>query len=197
LLAEEVGGAPLGEQIRARFLDPLGLRNTWYQPSEPATSDVAHGYRFASAAKDATPIDLSDGTPLMPFTSVVTAAGGAGGLASSSSDLARWARSLYAGRVLSPASVDALVGDISRTEPYKPRVPYGLGVQRLVIDGAPSLGHSGRLLGFRSAVRWLPDQDIAIAVLTNQSRTDPGVFVSALLKIAREGDACVNCESQR
>ncbi len=197
LLAEEVGGAPLGEQIRARFLDPLGLRNTWYQPSEPATSDVAHGYRFASAAKDATPIDLSDGTPLMPFTSVVTAAGGAGGLASSSSDLARWARSLYAGRVLSPASVDALVGDISRTEPYKPRVPYGLGVQRLVIDGAPSLGHSGRLLGFRSAVRWLTDQDIAIAVLTNQSRTDPGVFVSALLKIAREGDACVNCESQR
>jgi D-alanyl-D-alanine carboxypeptidase len=197
LLAEEVGGAPLGEQIRTRFLDPLGLQHTWYQPSEAPTSDVAHGYRFTSAAKDATPIDLSDGTRLVPFTSVVTAAGGAGGFASSSSDLARWARALYAGRVLSPASVDSLVGDISRTAPYKPRVPYGLGVQRLVIDGAPSLGHSGRLLGFRSAVRWLPDEDIAISVLTNQSRTDPGVFVTALLKIAREGAACVNCESQR
>jgi D-alanyl-D-alanine carboxypeptidase len=197
LLAEEVGGAPLGEQIRTRFLDPLGLRHTWYQPSEAPTSDVAHGYRFTSAAKDATPIDLSDGTRLVPFTSVVTAAAGAGGFASSSSDLARWARALYAGRVLSPASVDALVGDISRTAPYKPRVPYGLGVQRLVIDGAPSLGHSGRLLGFRSAVRWLPDDGIAISVLTNQSRTDPGVFVTALLKIAREGAACVNCESQR
>jgi D-alanyl-D-alanine carboxypeptidase len=197
LLAEEVGGAPLGEQIRTRFLDPLGLRHTWYQPSEAPTSDVAHGYRFTSAAKDATPIDLSDGTRLVPFTSVVTAAAGAGGFASNSSDLARWARSLYAGRVLSPASVDALVGDITRTAPYKPRVPYGLGVQRLVIDGAPSLGHSGRLLGFRSAVRWLPDDDIAIAVLTNQSRTDPGVFVTALLKIARAGGACVNCESQR
>ena len=197
LLAEKVGGAPLGEQIRTRFLDPLGLRHTWYQPSEAPTSDVAHGYRFASAAKGATPIDLSDGTQIVPFTSVVTAAGGAGGLASSSSDLARWARALYAGRVLSPASVDALVGDISLTAPYKPRVPYGLGVQRLVIDGASSLGHSGRLLGFRSAVRWLPDDDIAIAVLTNQSRTDPGVFVTALLKIAREGAGCVNCASQR
>jgi D-alanyl-D-alanine carboxypeptidase len=197
LLAEHVGKAPLGEQIRDRFLEPLGLRHTWYMPAEAPTSDVAHGYRFTSTAKGAAPIDLSDGSPFMPFTSVVTAAGGAGGLASNSSDLARWARALYAGGVLSPASVDALVGDITRTEPYKPRVPYGLGVQRLAIDGAPSLGHSGRLLGFRSAMRWLPDEEITIAVLTNQSRTDPGIFVRALLKIARQDAACVNCTSQR
>lgn len=197
MLAERVGEAPLAEQIRTRFLAPLGLRHTWYQPEEAPTSDVARGYRFESTAKDAAAIDLSDGSPFMPFTSVVTAAGGAGGLASNSSDLTRWARALYAGGVLSPESVDAIVGDITRTEPYKPRVPYGLGVQRLDIDGAPSLGHSGRLLGFRSAVRWLTEEDIAIAVLTNQSRTDPGMIVRALLEIAREGAICVNCTSQR
>jgi D-alanyl-D-alanine carboxypeptidase len=197
ILAERVGEAPLGDQLRTRFLEPLGLRHTWYQPAEAPVSDVAHGYRFESTDKAAPAIDLSDGSPLMPFTSVVTAAGGAGGLASNSSDLARWARALYAGGVLSPESVDAILGDISRTEAYKPRVPYGLGVQQVDIDGAPTLGHSGRLLGFRSAVRWLPDQDIAIAVLTNQSRTDPGIFVRALLRVARAGSACVNCSSQR
>ncbi len=197
LLAERVGGAPLGEQVRTRFLDPLGLRHTWYQPGEAPTSDVAHGYRFKSAAKQAPAIDLSDGSPFMPFTSVVTAAGGAGGIASTSADLARWARALYGGGVLSQVSVDAMIGDMANTQPYRPRVPYGLGVQRLDIDGALSLGHSGRLLGFRSAVRWLPDEDMAIAVLTNQSRTDPGIFVRALLKIAREETACVNCTSQR
>ena len=197
LLAEQVGGEPLGDQIRTRFLEPLGLRHTWYQPTEAPITDVAHGYRFASTSKDATAIDLSDGSPFMPFTSVVTAAAGAGAIASTSTDLARWARALYAGGVLSPESVDAMVGGISLTALYEPRVPYGLGVQRLDIDGAASLGHSGRLLGFRSAVRWLPDEDIAIAVLTNQSRTDPGVFVRALLKIARDEGACVNCTSQR
>ena len=61
----------------------------------------------------------------------------------------------------------------------------------------PSLGHSGRLLGFRSAVRWLPDEDIAIAVLTNQSRTDPGIFVRALLKIARQGPGLLRLHRQR
>jgi D-alanyl-D-alanine carboxypeptidase len=197
MLAERVGGAPLADQVRARFLEPLGLRHTWYQPTEEASTDIAHGYRFASSAKDAPAIDLSDGSRYMPFTSVVTAAAGAGAFASNSTDLARWARALYAGAVLSEGSVDAMLGDIALTEPYKPRVPYGLGVQRLDLDGFPSLGHSGRLLGFRSAVRWLPDEDIAIAVLTNQSRTDPGIFVRALLKTARAGVACVNCTSQR
>jgi D-alanyl-D-alanine carboxypeptidase len=197
VLAERVGGAPLADQVRARFLEPLGLRHTWYQPTEEASSDGAHGYRFASGAKDAPAIDLSDGSRFMPFTSVVTAAAGAGGFASNSTDLARWARALYAGAVLSEDSVDAMLGDITRTEPYKPRVPYGLGVQRLDLDGSPSLGHSGRLLGFRSAVRWLPDEDLAIAVLTNQSRTDPGIFVRALLKTAQAGTACVNCTRQR
>ncbi len=197
MLAERVGGAPLADQVRARFLEPLGLRHTWYQPTEEASPDGARGYRFASGAKDAPAIDLSDGSGFMPFTSVVTAAAGAGGFASNSTDLARWARALYAGAVLSEDSVDAMLGDISRTEPYKPRVPYGLGVQRVDLDGAPSLGHSGRLLGFRSAVRWLPEDDISIAVLTNQSRTDPGIFVRALLRIARVGTVCVNCTSQR
>ena len=197
MLAERVGGAPLADQVRARFLDPLGLRHTWYQPTEEASADGAHGYRFESTAKDATAIDLSDGSAYMPFTSVVTAAAGAGAFASNSTDLVRWARALYAGAVLSQASVDAMVGDISRTALYKPRVPYGLGVQRQEIDGFASLGHSGRLLGFRSAVRWLPDEDVAIAVVTNQSRTDPGIFVRALLRTARAAGACVNCTSQR
>ena len=58
------------------------------------------------------------------------------------------------------------------------------GVQVLEIDGRRTVGHSGRLLGFRSAVRYLPDQGVSIAVLTNQSRTDPGPIVRSLLRLA-------------
>ena len=79
VLAETVAKEPLADQVRTRFLEPLGLDHTWYQPEDTAPSDVAHGYRFASASTAAPAIDLSDGTPLVPFTSVVTAAGGAGG----------------------------------------------------------------------------------------------------------------------
>ena len=187
LLAEAVEKKPLGDQIRDRFLRPLGLDRTWYQPGEPAEANVAHGYRFTSTARSAKPIDLSDGTPIVPFTAVITAAGGAGGYASDAHDLARWARALYGGSLLTPETVARMIDDTA-TAAYKARVPYGLGVQLIDIDGHRTLGHSGRLLGFRSAVRYLPDVDVSIAVLTNQSRVDPGPILRALLKVALTSD---------
>ena len=183
VLAETVGGASLEDQFRDRFFEPLGLRDTWYQLEATPPSFVAHGYRFAAAGPDATPIDLTDGSAIVPFTSVVTAAAGAGGIASSASDLSRWARALYGGDVLGPQARSALV-DPSATRRFKPSVPYGLGAQVIDIDGRRTYGHSGRLLGFRAALRYLPDHDLSIAVVTNQSRADPAVILRALLKIA-------------
>ena len=87
-----------------------------------------------------------------------------------------------------PMPVQEMVDDISRTERYRPSVPYGLGVQLIDIDGQPTLGHSGRLLGFRSAVRYLPDSGLTVAVLSNQSRTDPAIVVRQLLTIALDTD---------
>ncbi|HEX6867743.1 MAG TPA: serine hydrolase domain-containing protein, partial [Candidatus Limnocylindrales bacterium] len=168
---------------------------TWYQPAEPAWGPVAHGYRFAPGDEADTPIDLADGSSITPFASVVTAAAGAGGIAASSSDVARWVRALFGGGVLRADTLGAMLGDVTRTERYHPTVPYGLGVQSTEVGGRPSLGHSGRLLGFRSVARWLPRERIAIAVLTNQSRTDPGIIARALLKIALrapDGCACVD-----
>jgi D-alanyl-D-alanine carboxypeptidase len=183
MLAEVVGKAPLADQVRTRFLRPLDLDHTWYQPDEKAAADVAHGYRFTSASKAAKPIDLSDGTSVVPFTSVVTAAGAAGGFASTAEDLARWGQALYGGDVLAPPYRAAMV-DVTRSAAVKSRIPYGYGAQAIEIDGRPSVGHSGRLLGFRSALRYLPDQRISIAVLTNQSRTDPATIVRSLLRLA-------------
>jgi D-alanyl-D-alanine carboxypeptidase len=197
MLAERVGGAPLATQLRSRFIEPLGLSDTFYQPTESPGGAVAHGYRFASTSRTAKAVDLSDGSAMVPFTSVVTAAGAAGGMASSASDLARWARALYAGRVLEEASVQAMVDDVTRTRRFEPALPYGLGVQMVDIAGRTTLGHSGRLLGFRSVVRWLPAERVAIAVLTNQSRTDPGIIARALLKIALKPSGDCICADRR
>ncbi len=194
LLAERIGGKPLADQFRARFLGPLGLAHTYYQPTEGPLGPVAHGYRFATSAKDAPAVDLSDGSPMAPFTSVVTAAAGAGGMATTAGDLARWARALYAGRALEDSSVVTMVGDVALTERFKPTLPYGLGVQAIDVGGRPSLGHSGRLLGFRSLVRWFPEDAVTVAVLTNQSRSDPALVAGALLALAlgpTTGCACV------
>ncbi len=184
LIAERLTGESLGTSIRTRLLEPLGLAATWDQLDEPAGATLAHGYRLPGTKLTATPVDLADGSGIAPFRSVVSAAGGAGAMAGTSDDLARWARALYGGRVLGSVGTALLLSGFSPTTGYLPGVAYGYGVQALSIAGHPSLGHSGRLLGFRGTVRHFALDGLTIAVLTNQSRADPGAILRALLPIA-------------
>ncbi len=194
LLAEAVDGAPVAAQLRQRFLTPLGLDHTYYQFVEAARGPTAHDYRFNGPKTTLPAIDLSDGTPVVPFTSVVTAAGAAGSIATTSADLARWAQALYGGSAVDATSRAEMVGDIVRTAGYKPAAAYGLGVQLVQVAGHPALGHSGRFLGAQAIVRWLPDLQVSIAVLTNQSRSDPSRILTDLLKLAlRPQSDCITC----
>lgn len=195
LIAERVTGTSLAQALRSRFLGPLTLDGTWYQAVEKPRTGLAHGYRFAATKVGGPAIDLSDGTGVAPFTSVVTAAAGAGSIAATSGDVAYWGRALYSGLVLGPDMTGQMLADVSRTLTYRPTVPYGLGVQSIPIGGRLTLGHSGRLLGFRAAVRYLPDYDLSIAVLTNQSRADPAVIVQHLLAVVFAPAApCSRCQ---
>ena len=159
MLAEAVGGAPARGPAARPVLRPApdSTTRSTSGPGEPWPGPVAHGYRFLGTDPKLPAIDLSDGTPIVPFTSVVTAAGGAGSIATSAGDLAHWAAALYGGDLLDQAT---RATRWSPTSPgrrrYKPRVPYGLGVQSVTVDGHPTLGHSGRFLGARAVVRWLP-----------------------------------------
>jgi D-alanyl-D-alanine carboxypeptidase len=194
MLAEAVERAPVAAQLRERFLTPLGLDHTYYQFVEAPLGPTVHDYRFNGPKATLPAIDLSDGTPVVPFTSVVTAAGAAGSIATTSADLARWARALYGGSVLDAASRAEMVGDIVRTVGYQPAAAYGLGVQLVQVAGHPALGHSGRFLGARAVVRWFPDLQVAVAVLTNQSRSDPSPILADLLKLAlRPQSDCITC----
>ncbi|MEP6639931.1 MAG: serine hydrolase domain-containing protein, partial [Chloroflexota bacterium] len=196
LLAEAVGDGSVAEQLRVRFLTPLGLDHTYYQAAEAPKGPLTHSYRFTGTNPKLPAIDLSDGSTIVPFTSVVTAAGAAGSIASTSIDLAHWARALYGGIALDPASRTAMLDDIARTTVYKPGVAYGLGVQSVAIGGHRTLGHSGRYLGARTAIRWLPDEQVAIAVVTNQSRSDVNVIVADLLKLALSPQPdCITCRA--
>jgi D-alanyl-D-alanine carboxypeptidase len=194
VVAEAVGHAPVADQLRARFLTPLGLDHTYYQAVESPRGPVVHDYRFLGASPALPAIDLSDGSAVVPFTSVVTAAGAAGSIATTATDLAHWARALYAGPILDRPTRDAMLDDILRTAKLKPAIGYGLGVQSVVVAGVPTLGHSGRYLGARAVFRWLPEQRIAIAVLTNQSRSDPNPILASLLKLALAPQRdCTSC----
>jgi D-alanyl-D-alanine carboxypeptidase len=184
-LVESVTGRPLADQVRRRLLRPLGLEHTWSQLAEKPRAEITVGYRMVPrAAGGVRPIRVAPASRIMPFRSVVSAAGGAGSLAATALDAARWMRALVAGDVLSPAMRRAMLGDAAVTAALHARVPYGLGVQVTTLYGREAIGHSGRYLGFRGVVRHLPADGLTIAVLTNQGSADPARIAAALLPIA-------------
>jgi D-alanyl-D-alanine carboxypeptidase len=182
LIAERAGGAPVATQLRTRLFEPLGLASLYLQVAEKPRGPIARGYDFTSLSRTATPIPWSDGTKVMPFTSVTSAAGAAGALAGSARDLARWGLALYGGTVLQPASLAAMLA-FDGTAAAGAASDYGLGVGRRLIGDRLTVGHSGRLAGFRSTLRYVPELGVSVAVVTNQDRWDPDRVVEALLDV--------------
>ncbi len=183
-LVKAVTGRPLAVEVRERLLGPLGLESAWFQAEEEPRATGTLAYRLVAASGGGVrAVPVARKSDVMPFRSVVTAAGGAGSLAATAVDAARWMRAFAGGDVLTPAMQREMLADVARTAVLKSRIPYGLGIQSLPIAGRYALGHSGRFLGFRNVVRYLPEEGVTIAVLTNQSVKDPTKIAESLLKV--------------
>jgi D-alanyl-D-alanine carboxypeptidase len=182
LIAERAGGAPYAALLRTRLLEPAGLPSLYVQVAETTKAPIAKGYDFATLARTAKPIPWSDGTRVMPFTSVTSAAGAAGAAAGTARELARWGLALYGGTALSPASLAAMLA-FDGTAASGGASDYGLGVGRRLVGDRVTVGHAGRLAGFRSSLRYVPELGVSVAVLTNQDRWDPDRVVEALLDV--------------
>ncbi|MEO8228849.1 MAG: serine hydrolase domain-containing protein [Chloroflexota bacterium] len=185
LIAEKIGGKPFAKLVRTRLLQPLGLDGIFIQGVERPTGPLALGYYYSHLGPSARPIALADaGRSVVPFTSVVTAAGTAGNVAATSAQLARWARALYGGSVLRAETLAMAVADARVTARFRPYVPYGLGVQVTTIGRHPALGHSGRFIGVRGELRYLTDAGLAIAIVTSQNGADVRPLVAKLVAFA-------------
>ncbi|MEI7742423.1 MAG: serine hydrolase, partial [Chloroflexota bacterium] len=168
---------------RQRLLDPLGLTASWYQAAEPPRAPGTTAYRMLRVKGAWQWRVAAPASDIMPFRSVVTAAGGAGSIAATALDAARWMRAYATGGVVSQAMLALMIADVSVTAADGATIPYGLGVQAVLVGGRPALGHSGRFLGFRNVARYLTDSGITIAVLTNQGVVDPRRIEESLMDI--------------
>ncbi len=183
-LVTAITGRSLAWEVRTRLLNPLGLSTAYYQAAETPREAGAVAYLLLPGSGGgwvAKPV--APASDVMPFRSVVTAAGGAGSIAATALDAARWMRAWAGGQVLSPGMQAQMLADIARTVRLHAAIPYGLGIQRVTLNGYSALGHSGRYLGMRDVVRYLPAAGVTIAVLTNQSLYDPSQIASALLNV--------------
>lgn len=104
-----------------------------------------------------------------------------GGYASTSRELAQWARELWSGRVI-PAALLASVQDGVPAPMLGKDVRYGLGVILRATRNGQCLGHSGYFPGYLTEMRWYPAHDLGVAIQVN---------TSDFQKLARGGTAAL------
>lgn len=167
MVIEKITGKKFYDEARKRYIKPFKLTDTIAQES-PVMKGVVQGYAGPNnpfGGKDAM---IENGkfivNPQLEWTG--------GGWASTGHDLARWAKALYEGKAIDPATAALMVDGL----PAKlgPNVKYGLGAIIRPTPNGTTYGHSGFFPGYVTDMMYFPDKKIAVAVQVNTSA--PGVF---------------------
>ena len=171
MVVETITGATLGAEIRDSVLAPTELSATFFDGEEEITADLAHGYAEG---------DFDVSTYFDPSW-----AWAAGAMVASAGDVADWARNLYGGRVLGPASKEALFDAI---ETDNAQIGYGLGVMVFSpsIAGTDAVGHFGDIPGYHTQMLYLLEQDTAIVSIVNTDGGNPNPLTAGALDILLE-----------
>lgn len=154
-IIEKASGKTYGEYIRDAFFKPLGMKNSYYGDTEPLIKNRAAGYSQG---------DVEGTLVNSPFLSM-TQPYAAGSLLSTVEDLNIWSQALHGGKVLQPASYQAMITPYKLSSGAPNRYAYGLQLGNLL--GSLTIEHSGGIHGFLSDMVYLPKEELCVAILTN------------------------------
>jgi D-alanyl-D-alanine carboxypeptidase len=187
MIIERATGATYYQELARRILKPLALRRT--VPSDRRQiQGLAQGYAGADNPFGGTDAMIVDGkfaiNPQFEWTG--------GGIASTTEDLARWAKLLYEGKAFEPSLLQQMLDGVPAR--LGPEARYGLGVIIRPTALGITYGHSGFFPGYITEVMYFPQAKLAIAVQVNSSvpraTTKPlGRFITELAEIVLAGKA--------
>jgi len=164
LIVEKAAGMPLWQFLDQRVFKPLGMTSATNidERGLPPRDPIGY-FRYALGPLRPAPKE----GPGWLFA--------AGEIAMTPSDLAKWDISMLKRTVLNPASYDALATEIKLKTGTGTR--YGLGVRLTTPGGHRQIEHSGEVSGFTAENIVLPDDNAAIAVLTNQDASSAAEMI--------------------
>jgi D-alanyl-D-alanine carboxypeptidase len=97
----------------------------------------------------------------------------AGGILSTSEDVALFAHRLFTGQIVTGSTLDQVTTFIEAPDEDIPlQTGCGLGVRHLTVDGESLFGHTGSIPGYSGVVMHNPEKHYTIAILSNLSVID-------------------------
>lgn len=159
LVIERASGMSYEDFVEERLFAAAGMENSRYCHKEELVPNRAKGYEPSE-----------DGLRPAPYLNHLWPYA-AGSLCSTVRDLVAWNQALHGdgggegGGVLSPESYELMITPEPLLDGSGLRYAKGLAVTDR--DGATRIGHGGGIFGFVSDLRYVPEEDLSIAVLIN------------------------------
>ncbi|MGB2751764.1 MAG: serine hydrolase domain-containing protein [Pyrinomonadaceae bacterium] len=163
MIIEKVTGKKFYDVANKRLIKPLKLTNTIPQDGLKLKG-VVQGYAGANNPFGGKDEMIANGkfiiNPQFEWTG--------GGWATTTEDLARWAKMMYEGKAYDNALLPQVLAGVAA--PMLGReTKYGLGVIIRKTAAGTSYGHSGFFPGYMTDMMYFPEQKIAVAVQVNTS----------------------------
>jgi D-alanyl-D-alanine carboxypeptidase len=163
MIIERVTGKKYYDLAKNRVLKPLKLENTFPQDSR-TIKGLVQGYAGAENPFGGRDKVLENGkfiiNPQFEWTG--------GGMATTSEDLARWAKFMYEGKAFDASLLPQMLDGVSAPMLGKD-TKYGLGVIIRPTRAGLAYGHSGFFPGYMTEMMYFPEHKIALAVMVNTS----------------------------
>jgi CubicO group peptidase (beta-lactamase class C family) len=164
-IIEKITGQTPFVFLQQHVFKPLGMASAYNTNLHPLPAADARGYLRHALG------------PLRPAEKIgVNWVYGAGELAMTASDLARWDMSMLGQSLLPPASYHEMQTEIRLRDGMGSG--YGLGLFIRSMDGHRTLMHDGEVSGFTADNLVFPDDGIAVVVLTNQDAVNASGLIA-------------------
>ncbi|MEE1963457.1 serine hydrolase domain-containing protein [Allomuricauda taeanensis] len=154
------------ELLEEKIIAPLGLRHTQFGDTTVSATSKTLSYVYEV------------GWNKSPETNL-TIAMGAGGILSTTDDLARFIDGLFKGTLLSKRSLDLML---------EQKDGYGMGIFKTQLFEKDAYTHDGKIDGFNSVYYHFPDEKVTYVLLSNAENYDLGIVHRAVLAYALGDD---------
>lgn len=150
------------ENVADRIIKKIGLKNTAYYGNVNPEKNEAYSYMYINGKWD----KYNEWHESATFA--------AGGLQSTTTDLTKFVKALFDGKIVKKESLDEMI---------KIESGYGKGIFAFPFGERRFYGHTGGIEGFESSLGYYPKDDMSIALIANGANYDTNEIMIGLLSI--------------
>ncbi len=160
-IAEDIENKDFSNILDTRIIKPLQLKRTEYgKPINPKDNE-ALPYVFENSEWKEIKLQTDMSIPM-----------GAGAIVSTATELNQFFTNLFSGKLISTESLEAM---------KNAKEGMGLGLMKLPFEEKEVYGHGGSIDGFQSFAAYFPEDNVSIALTTNNLYTQvSGIFIGAV-----------------